>query len=190
MDDDQEKRNAALSQAVRLREEGRAAEARVELVALAARYPQDAEIAYQTAWAHDVLGLESEAVPFYERALSVPGLPADDRHGVFVGLGSTYRVLGRYETALRTLRRGLTEFPHDPALEAFLAMALHNTGEGREAVRMLLRALAATSDDERLRGYRRAIEHYADALDATVTATAGPTSTTTVTAGPTSTATE
>ncbi|MFF3342678.1 tetratricopeptide repeat protein [Streptomyces flavidovirens] len=159
-------RDAALSQAVRLREDGRAAEARGRLVALAERYPQDAEIAYQTAWAHDVLGLESEAVPFYERALSVPGLPAEDRHGVFLGLGSTYRVLGRYEPALRTLRRGLEEFPHDPALEAFLAMALYNTGEGREAVRTLLRALAATSGDARVRGYRRAIEQYADDLDA------------------------
>ncbi|MET9514273.1 tetratricopeptide repeat protein [Streptomyces sp. NPDC002994] len=157
MNGDQE-RDTALAEAVRLRADGRAAEARVQLVALAERYPQDAEIAYQTAWAHDVLGLESEAVPFYERALSVPGLPAEDRHGVFLGLGSTYRVLGRYEPALRTLRRGLAEFPHDPALESFLAMALYNTGKGREAVRTLLRALAATSNDPRVRSYRRAIE--------------------------------
>ncbi|MGX1882921.1 tetratricopeptide repeat protein [Streptomyces sp. NPDC055287] len=166
MNGDQE-RDTALSQAVRLREDGRVAEARAQLVALADQYPQDAEIAYQAAWAHDVLGLEHEAVPYYERALSVPGLPAEDRHGVFLGLGSTYRVLGRYEPALRTLRRGLAEFPQDPALESFLAMALYNTGEGREAVRTLLRALAATSGDPRVRSYRRAIEQYADDLDAT-----------------------
>ncbi|MBT2394578.1 tetratricopeptide repeat protein [Streptomyces sp. ISL-100] len=170
MNGDQERdqeRDTALAEAVRLREDGRAAEARGLLVTLADRYPQDAEIAYQTAWAHDVLGLESEAVPFYERALSVPGLPTEDRHGVFLGLGSTYRVLGRYEPALRTLRRGLVEFPHDLALKSFLAMALYNTGEGREAVRTLLKALAATSSDPRVRSYRRAIEQYADDLDAT-----------------------
>ncbi|MGW0548925.1 tetratricopeptide repeat protein [Streptomyces altiplanensis] len=160
-------RDTALVQAVRLREEGRAAEARGRLVTLAERYPRDARIAYQTAWAHDVLGLESEAVPYYERALDLPGLPQEDRHGAFLGLGSTYRVLGRYEPALRTLRRGLAEFPHDAALESFLAMALYNTGEGREAVRTLLKALAATSGDPRVRSYRRAIEHYADDLDAT-----------------------
>ncbi|MGW0565409.1 tetratricopeptide repeat protein [Streptomyces sp. NPDC003016] len=160
-------RDTALAQAVRLREEGRAAEARGRLVTLAERYPQDAVIAYQAAWAHDVLGLESEAAPYYERALSLPGLPPEDRHGAFLGLGSTYRVLGRYEPALRTLRCGLAEFPHDPALESFLAMALYNTGQGREAVRTLLKALAATSDDPGVRRYRAAIEHYADDLDAT-----------------------
>ncbi|MGR8011974.1 tetratricopeptide repeat protein [Streptomyces hypolithicus] len=158
-------RDAALARAVRLRETGRAAEARVQLVALAERYPQDAAIAYQTGWAHDVLGLEREAVPYYERALSVPGLPQEDRHGVFLGLGSTYRVLGRYEAAVRTLRRGLAEFPSDPALESFLAMALYNTGDARDAVSTLLKVVANTSADRRLRVYRPAIEHYADHLD-------------------------
>lgn len=161
---DQE-REAALSQAVRLREQGQAAQARERLLALAQRHPQDAEIAYQTAWVHDVLGLEAEAVPFYERALAEPDLTEDDRHGAFLGLGSTYRVLGRHAQAVRTLRRGLAEFPNDPSLQAFLAMALYNTGQSREAVRILLASLAATSSDRRVREYRRAVEHYADDLD-------------------------
>ncbi|HET6860065.1 MAG TPA: tetratricopeptide repeat protein [Streptomyces sp.] len=160
-------RDAALSQAVRLREQGLTERARDELTALAERYPQDAEIAFQAAWAHDALGLEAEAVPFYERALTGgPGLSEEDRHGVFLGLGSTYRVLGRYDLSLRTLRSGLAEFPQDPALQAFLAMALYNTGQGREAVQTLLKTLTATSTDPRLLSYRPAIDHYADDLDA------------------------
>ncbi|MFF3617073.1 tetratricopeptide repeat protein [Streptomyces sp. NPDC002580] len=166
MNSDRE-RDADLARAIRLREQGRAAEARERLSALAERHPQDAEVAYQTAWTHDVLGLEREAVPFYEQALSRPGLTEEDRHGAFLGLGSTYRVLGRHEESLRTLRRGLDEFPHDPALQAFLAMALYNNGEGREAVRTLLKVLTATSDDQRMQAYRPAIEHYADDLDGT-----------------------
>lgn len=162
MDDE---RDAALAQAVRLREQGQAARARERLLVLAERYPQDAEIAYQTAWAHDVLGLEAEAVPFYERALTGTGLRPDDRHGAFLGLGSTYRVLGRHDRSLATLRRGLREFPGDPALQAFLAMTLYNVGEPREAVGGLLRALASSSADPRVQGYRRAIEYYADHLD-------------------------
>ncbi|MFF2624744.1 tetratricopeptide repeat protein [Kitasatospora griseola] len=158
-------RDAALAQAVQLREQGRAEQARTRLLLLTERYPDDAEIAYQTAWAHDVLELEAEAVPFYERALSTAGLTDEDRHGAFLGLGSTYRVLGRYEQAVRTLGRALEEFPDDPALQAFLAMALYNRGEGRQAVRLLLRTLAATSGDRRVQDYRRAIEHYADDLD-------------------------
>jgi tetratricopeptide (TPR) repeat protein len=164
MSDDRE-RDTALARAVRLREEGQAEQAREELVGLAERYPEDAGIAYQTAWAHDVLGLEREAVPFYERALTGAGLSHEDRHGAFLGLGSTHRVLGRYEAAVRTLRQGLEEFPGDPALQAFLAMALYNTGEGREAVRLLLKTLAASSGDRRVQDLRRAIEHYADDLD-------------------------
>ncbi|MFD5110179.1 tetratricopeptide repeat protein [Streptomyces cinereoruber] len=164
MSDDRE-RDAALTRAVQLREQDQAGQAREQLVELAERYPQDAEVAYQTAWAHDVLGLEREAVPFYERALAGAGLSPEDRHGAFLGLGSTHRVLGSYGVASQTLRRGLDEFPDDPALQAFLGMALYNQGESREAVRLLLKTLAATSGDRRVQGYRRAIEYYADDLD-------------------------
>ena len=44
MDDE---RDAALAQAVRLREQGQASQAREQLLILADRYPQDAEIAWQ-----------------------------------------------------------------------------------------------------------------------------------------------
>ncbi|WP_151774190.1 tetratricopeptide repeat protein [Streptomyces abyssomicinicus] len=157
-----------LAEAVRLREAGEPERARRLLLSLAAEFPGDARIAYQTAWAHDVLGLEAEAVPFYERAVALPGLPEEDRRGALLGLGSTYRVLGRYADAVRTLRAGVEEFPDDGGLRAFLAMALHNTGEHHEATALLLRLLAATSDDPGVRAYRRAIEFYAGDLDATV----------------------
>ncbi|WP_329109114.1 tetratricopeptide repeat protein [Micromonospora sp. NBC_01699] len=157
---------AVLAQAVRLREEG-SARARERLVDLADRHPQDAAVAYQAAWAHDSAELEAEAVPFYERALGGTGLSAEDRHGAYLGLGSTYRVLGRYDESLTTLRRALDEFPEDAALLTFLAMALYNVGESRQAVRTLLKVVVATSGDARVREYRRAIGYYADNLDET-----------------------
>lgn len=157
-----------LAEAVGLREAGEAEKARPLLLALSAEFPGDARVAYQTAWAHDVLGLEAEAVPFYERAVALPGLPGEDRRGALLGLGSTYRVLGRYADAVRTLRQGLEEFPDDGALGAFLAMALFNTGEHRESTALLLRLLAATSEDPSVRAYRRALGFYAGDLDATV----------------------
>ncbi|MFI5753986.1 tetratricopeptide repeat protein [Streptomyces sp. NPDC051569] len=164
MSDDREKA-AALARAVRLREQGQAGQAREQLVELAEQYLDDTEIAYQTAWVHDVLGLEREAVPFYERALGGVGLSPEDRHGAFLGLGSTHRVLGSYRAAVQTLRHRLDEFPDDPALRACLAMALYNVGEDHEAVRLLLKTLAATSSDRRIQDCRRAIEHYADDLN-------------------------
>ncbi|MFF8555563.1 tetratricopeptide repeat protein [Streptomyces sp. NPDC015501] len=152
----------------RLREDGRPEEARERLLALTATYPDDVEVAYRTAWIHDALGLESEAVPYYERALGGPGLAAEDRRGALVGLGSTYRVLGRYGQAVETLRRGVEEFPDDGALRTFLAMALFNTGEHHEAMRLLLELAATTSQDPRVQRYRRAIELYAKDLNETV----------------------
>lgn len=169
MNDDE--RNALLATAVGLREQGRREEARDRLVELAARRPDDAEVAYQTAWAHDVLGLEAEAVPHYERALrptGPTGLSEEDRRGALLGLGSTFRILGRYEEAVTTLRAGVEEFPDDGALRTFLAMALYNTGDHHESARLLLRLVAATSVDPSVRQYAPAIESYADDLDATV----------------------
>ncbi|MDR8408150.1 tetratricopeptide repeat protein [Nonomuraea sp. 3-1Str] len=158
-------RDDELARAVRLREEGSREEARELLLGLAERHPEDAEVAYQTAWVHDVLGLEKEAAPFYERALAGEGLKPEDRLGAFTGYGSTLRVLGRYDEALAAFRRGLAEFPEDPGLRTFMSMALYNAGRAREAVSTLLKVLAGT---EAAGQYQRAVTYYADHLDETV----------------------
>ncbi|MDT0264805.1 tetratricopeptide repeat protein [Streptomyces sp. DSM 44915] len=160
-------RDARLAAAVALREAGQPERARDELRALAEEFPTDLTVAYQTAWVHDVLGLEAEAVPYYERAVAGPGLTAEERSSALLGLGSTYRTLGRYPEAVATLRRGVAEFPAHGGLRAFLAMALHNTGQHAEAAGLLLELLAATSADPTVAEYRRAIAYYAPRLDQT-----------------------
>ncbi|WP_436739842.1 tetratricopeptide repeat protein [Streptomyces sp. BBFR102] len=154
-----------LRKAVRLREDGRTEEARAQLVRLGAAHPEDADVAYQTAWAHDVLGLEAEAVAHYRRALALPGLSEADRRGALLGLGSTYRVLGRAEEAVTTLSGGVREFPHDAALRTFLAMALYSAGRSKEALELALTVVADTSADPGVAAYGRAIRHYAGDLD-------------------------
>jgi tetratricopeptide (TPR) repeat protein len=157
-----------VTHAVELRELG-TAEAAGQLASFSDAHPANAAIAYQAAWLHDSLGLEAEAVPFYQRALAVEGsLPVSDRHGAHLGLGSTFRVLGRYQEAISTFRRGLDEFPDDAALRSFLGMALYNVGEAREAVRTLLHVIAERSADEQVQSYQRAINYYADNLDEVV----------------------
>lgn len=155
-----------LAVAIGLRLDGKAEEARDRLLELAAAYPEEARVHYQTAWAHDVLGLEREAVPYYERALEL-GLQGDDPAGALLGLGSTYRTLGEYQQAISRLRQGVEAFPSDRSLEVFLLMALYNAGEHREAMERLLRVIAETSDDLSIRRYKRAITFYADKLDET-----------------------
>lgn len=93
-----------LAEAVRLREAGQQEEARRILLDLAAAAPDNAQVNFQAALVHDALGHEQEAVPFYEAALA-HGLDGADAAGALLGLGSTYRALGAYEQAERTLRR-------------------------------------------------------------------------------------
>jgi tetratricopeptide (TPR) repeat protein len=161
-------RDAALARAIRMRGGEEAEAALTEFLALAEQYPDDPEVVYHTAWAHDRLGLEAEAAPLYERALAGAGLPAADRRSAFVGLGSTYRVLGRYDRALATLRAGLAEFPGDGAMRAFEALTRHNLGESGVAVGALLKLLVETSGDAEIQRYGAALSDYADELNETV----------------------
>jgi tetratricopeptide (TPR) repeat protein len=161
---DRDRRNQALAEAIRLREDGQLEPARSQLLALGTDWPDDAEIAYQTAWVHDRLGLEVDAVPFYEHALA-SGLAPEHRVGAYVGLGSTYRVLGRYEEARSTLQRGLAEFPGNAAMRTFLAMTHYNLGAAHDGLSLALTVLAETSADPDVQRYRPAIEYYAGHLD-------------------------
>ncbi len=160
-----------VAEAIRLREDGRARQdeatlerARTVLLELGAEYPKDAEITYQTAIAHDNLGLEREAIGFYVRALA-QGLTGTDRERALLGLGSTYRGLGEYSLAVETLRQGVSEFPQNRALQVFLAMALYNTQRHTEAMELLLTNLIETTTDEKLIYYKRPIAYYAAHLD-------------------------
>lgn len=160
-----------LAEAIQLRETGRARQdeamleqARTLLLNLNAAYPDDPEITFQTAVVHDNLGLERAAIPFYVRALE-QGLSQADLERALLGLGSTYRGLGEYQQAVETLRRGVSEFPHNRALQIFLAMALYNTEQYKEAMELVLTNLLETTSDEKLRYYQRPLEYYAAHLD-------------------------
>jgi tetratricopeptide (TPR) repeat protein len=155
-----------LNEAIQLRADGNLERACDLMLALVAERPADARVNYHTAWTHDALGFERDAVWFYERAL-VLGLDGDERAGALLGLGSTYRALGDYAAAVSLLRQAVEEFPVQRVMEVFLAMALYNVGEHGEAMERLLQVLADTSRDESIRRYQRAIGFYADKLDET-----------------------
>ncbi len=160
-----------LAEAIQLREAGRAAQdqatleqARTLLLELSAAYPDDAEITFQTAVVHDNLGLEHESIPYYLRALD-QGLSGPDLERALLGLGSTYRGLGEYQKAEETLRRGVREFPHNRALQTFLAMTLYNSQQYKEAMEIVLVNLLETTSDEKLQYFKRGLMYYATHLD-------------------------
>lgn len=159
-----------MQDAIALREAGQAEEARALLLDLltanskGAGADTDAELLYQLAWTHDVLGLEREAVPYYERSLAL-ALPPEQRAGALLGLGSTYRTLGEYQRAKTVLQQGAEEYPERAEFRAFLAMALYNLGEHSLGMGILLKLLADTSVNPGIQEYRKAISFYADKLD-------------------------
>jgi len=146
-----------LQEAIELRSTGHAEEARAILVDLVALYPDDAQINYLTAGVHDNLGREREAIK--------QGLSGPDLEGAFLGLGSSYRIIGAYQSAEETFRRGMAMFPDNRALQVFLAMTLYNLHLYHEAMELLLTTLAETTSDESILQYKRGILFYAPQLD-------------------------
>jgi RimJ/RimL family protein N-acetyltransferase len=153
-----------LAEARRLRQAGEHERARGLLVELAAQRPDDAAAHYDAACVHDFLGLEREAVPYYTAAIRL-GLSGEDLQGAYLGLGSTYRALGRYDDARATFLEGLERISGAADLQVFLAMARYNLGEHHEAVASLLRVIADTTADAATRRYGRALRFYAEDLD-------------------------
>ena len=158
--------DSRLSSAIQLRETQKHEEARELLLELHAEFPNDPQVNYQCAWIHDLLGLEREAIPFYENAVQ-GGLGGDDLKGALLGVGSTYRCIGENQKAKETFQRALELFPDGHEYKTFLAMTYYNLGEHSKAMELLLNSLAETSNDEGVMRYQRAIQFYADKLDET-----------------------
>lgn len=116
---------------------------------------------FEEACAHDREGREAEAAPCYEEALAI-GLGERERRRALLGLGSTYRNLGRHDDAIRVLEGAVTEYPDRAELRVFLALALRSGGREAEAFVLLGRLVVDEAD---LHGYDRAASYYLDHLD-------------------------
>jgi len=153
-----------LAQAVALRESGELEQALPLLLELRVELPDDPQVAIQTAWVHDSLGLEQEAVPHYEAALAA-GLADDQARGAYLGFASTLRTLGRDAESERVFLEGIERFPDFRPLRIFYAMLEYNLGRSREAVRTLIELLLDATDDPTILRYRRSLGGYAEDLD-------------------------
>jgi tetratricopeptide (TPR) repeat protein len=153
-----------LASAIKLRETEKHEEARQLLLELHVEFPNDPQVNYQCAWIHDLLGLEREAILFYEKAIQ-EGLSGADLKSALLGMGSTYRCIGEYQKSIDTFQHALTLFPNSHEFNVFLAMAYYNINEHPKAMELLLNSLAATSKDEGIIRYQRAIRFYSDKLN-------------------------
>lgn len=85
----------------------------------------------------------------------------------FLGMGSTYRCIGEYQKAKETFETALEIFPDGNEFKVFLSMVYYNLKEHSKAMEILLNTIVATSKDENVTQYQRAIQFYADKLDET-----------------------
>jgi tetratricopeptide (TPR) repeat protein len=142
-----------------------ASAARIILVKLAEEFPDHVEIQAEAAFVHDRLGEEATALLYYSQALrlGVMGLP--NREDVYLGLGSSLRVLGRYEDAKAVLSKACGLFPDNAALKTFLAMVLYNLKDHAGAMAVLLGVVAGYDQNPDIVAYAGSIAFYADRLD-------------------------
>ncbi|WP_088810823.1 MULTISPECIES: tetratricopeptide repeat protein [unclassified Listeria] len=156
--------NKLLEEALGDRENGNLKKSNQLLLKLLETEPENPYVLYQVAWSFDVLEKEEEAIAFYEKAIQ-NGLSGADLAEAYLGLGSTYRALGKYDVAEEVIRKGRQQFPNNYALSVFYAMVLHNLERHSESAEILLHLLAETSSDEAIIAYKKAIVFYADKLD-------------------------
>ncbi|WP_214815226.1 tetratricopeptide repeat protein [Exiguobacterium sp. s131] len=152
--------------AVRLREEGQLEQAKQLFLSLLRKDEKNPRLHAYCAWCYDSLGEERQAVPHYERAIRL-GLTGEELAESYLGLGSTYRALGRYTEAEQLFEEAIEQFPNHGALKVFQAMTHYNVGRHEEATGTLLELLASPKADESITRYRRAIAFYARNLNET-----------------------
>jgi tetratricopeptide (TPR) repeat protein len=155
--------NDKLLKAIQLRKDNKPDQALTLIAELLSSSPDNPTYNYQMAWTCDFMGKESDAVPFYEKAIA-NGLSGDDRKGAMLGLGSTYRCLGEYQQSLKVFDEAVIEFAEDRSLKVFRTLTLHNLGKSEEAVGQLLIQLLETTDDKAIKKYDKALRFYSDKL--------------------------
>ncbi|MBD8498657.1 tetratricopeptide repeat protein [Paenibacillus arenosi] len=156
--------DSQLKQAVQLRQESQLESSLQLLLKLANDFPDEGIVQYQCAWAHDAIGKEISAVPYYVRALSL-ALTEEDRRGAYLGLGSTYRAIGEYEKSKALLEEAINHFPDAREFKVFYALTLYNLGQHEESTSILLRQLVETTQNADITPYNRALLFYADHLN-------------------------
>jgi tetratricopeptide (TPR) repeat protein len=122
---------------------------------------EDAAALFEAGSVRDYLGRETEAEPFYRKALEL-GLDEPRHAQALIQLASTLRNLGRPEESVALLRGWIVRHPEHPLADsgrAFLALALLSAGHEREAALVALRTLAPT-----LPQYASAVAEYAEEL--------------------------
>lgn len=153
-----------IARAKEMRREEQLEESQALLLELLEQHAADPQVLFEVGGSYDVLGEESQAIPYYQQAVE-HGLEGEDLKECLICLGSSYRIIGEYERAIAALERVVADFPADNAGRVFLALAYYSDGREDEAVSALLDVLLETTRDESILAYADTLDYYKDNLD-------------------------
>ncbi|HCB50020.1 MAG TPA: hypothetical protein DEP47_10970 [Chloroflexi bacterium] len=153
-----------IEQAKALRQEDKLNESEELLLALLEEYPDDPLVLFEVGGAYDVMGLETEAIPYYERAID-EGLEGPELLECLICLGISQRAIGDFQEAVDALEQAVNDFPDDNSSKTFLALAYYSNQQYSESVRLLLDLLLTTTNDEQILSYADTLDFYKDNLD-------------------------
>ena len=156
--------NGDINKGIELIEKGQTEEALNLFFKLLDREQNNAEILYQIAWCLDILEREKDAIPYYEKAIEI-GMDDEKLKGALLGLGSTYRTIGEYQSSLKIFNQAVLQYPTNNEFKVFRTMTNYNLGNHEDAMRELLEVIADTSSDENVKAYKKAILFYSDKLN-------------------------
>ncbi|MFD1020539.1 tetratricopeptide repeat protein [Thalassobacillus hwangdonensis] len=142
-------------------------QAHVHIIDLLESHPDDANVRFQIASAHDACGFEREAIRHYSDALKI-GLENEVEQQAYIQLGSSYRCIGMYEKAEQLLEEGLKKHPENAAMKAFMAMTKYNLHKNKASLQLLFSViLNQDNTDPWILKYKQALLFYADRIDDT-----------------------
>lgn len=128
------------------------------LAELARSSPEDGQVLFEYANVLDVNDREYEAVAVYRQALGCE-LSEQDRRRALIQLGSSLRIVGEVEEAIRVHQRLDAESP-SAVNRLFLAIALLEAGRSAEAVIAASTTLLDDLSKDDLDRYRPALTTY------------------------------
>ena len=129
-----------------------------------AEYPKDATVLYEVGGSYDVLEQEKDAIPYYQKAIKA-GLERHELQECLICLGSCFRNIGEFETAVETLKKAEAQFPQRNSVKVFLALAHYSDAQEDEAVKILIDLLLKTTKDKDILNYADTLDFYKDNLD-------------------------
>ncbi|MBO1218079.1 tetratricopeptide repeat protein [Mammaliicoccus sciuri] len=153
-----------IDEVIELRSKKEYIKAKEKMEDILSKDPNNAYYNYQMAWCLDNLGLEHEAIHYYHKSIN-NNLELIYLKDAYIGLGSTYRSIGKFKEAEHILNEGLTKFDDSPVLKIFLAITQYNMNNNQKSVSLLIDTLLTNVENTEIHEYKNALKFYNENLD-------------------------